>query len=123
MVVVSIISILASVAVPSYLNYSKNGEISTALTTLVNLSTRMEKHLLDYRTYEGDDGCAVSAPGSDNFSFSCNATPDTYTWTAASTDSKFKYTIDHSGNKQTEKVDGKSSSESCWVFKEDGACY
>ena len=53
MVVVAIIGILASIAVPSYQNYVRESRRSTAQAQLVELSTKLERFFSDNNTYVG----------------------------------------------------------------------
>lgn len=124
MVATGIVSILATVAIPSYINFTKNGEISKALTTLINLSTRMEKNYLDFRKYDDGTNCAVSSPTDPFYGFTCTTDGQNYTWTAESNDNNFKYTIDQDGVKTTEIFNGSSLSNiSCWMLSDSGSCY
>lgn len=123
MTTIGIIGILAVVAIPSYISFTKNGDVANALTTLVNLSTQMEKRYLDLRSYGTNNSCGVAAPPADKYSFSCSSDGQTYTWTATSSDSKYQYTINQNGDKTTKKFDGNNSNDSCWKINENGDCY
>ncbi len=123
MTTIGIIGILAVVAIPSYISFTKNGDAANALTTLVNLSTQMEKRYLDFRNYGTNNSCGVAAPPADEFTFTCSSDGQTYTWTATSSDSKYQYSIDQNGTKSTKKFDGSNSNESCWKINDNGDCY
>lgn len=122
MIATGIISILAGVAIPSYISYTRNGEASEALATLINLSTRMEQRFLDDRNFDTGDSCALASPSVDNYTFSCTSSGRDYTWTATSNDDQRQYNIDQAGNKTTTKYAGAESTRTCWVLN-NGGCF
>ena len=52
MIVVAIIAILASIAIPSYRDYVLRGQLVDATNALSSFQARMERHFQDNRTYE-----------------------------------------------------------------------
>ena len=77
MIVVAIIAILASVAMPAYTDYIRRGATQEAFTTLADLRIRLEQHYQDNRAYgptaattcrnEGNNALTISAAqGIDN---------------------------------------------------------
>jgi prepilin-type N-terminal cleavage/methylation domain-containing protein len=52
MIVVAIIAILASIAIPSYRDYILRGQLVDATNALSTFQARMERHFQDNRTYE-----------------------------------------------------------------------
>jgi len=120
MITTTIVSILAGVAIPSYINYTKRGEVADALSTLLNLTAQMEKNYLDERSYATDGKCAVADLSQHGFDFSCELTNE-YTWTAKN--DNYTYTIDQAGNKSTTKIPDSTSSFNCWKVIASGACY
>jgi len=53
MIVVVIIAILASVAIPSYVDYITRSKIQEATSTLLSQRVKMEQFFQDQRTYVG----------------------------------------------------------------------
>ena len=104
MVTVVIVSILASIAIPSYRDYVTRSRIPEATATMGDARVRMEQFFQDNRTYP-TGGCAVSpavpsatqisVPVGDSFDFTCAATATTYTVTATGKSSMagFLYTL------------------------------
>lgn len=127
MIVVAIIAILASVAMPLYTDYVIRSKTSEATSTLATLRVQMEQCFQDNRTYAP---CNCGGAGK-YFTFSCPATPTatTYTLQAAgtSTMSGFTYTVDQA-NVQTSTIAApapaswQATSASCWITKAGGQC-
>jgi type IV pilus assembly protein PilE len=51
MIVVAIIGILASIVIPSYIEYVKKGRRAAAQSHLMDIAQRQQQYLLDARTY------------------------------------------------------------------------
>lgn len=51
MIVVSIIAILAAIAIPSYQSYTRKGNRATAQTFMMAVATRQSQYILDARNY------------------------------------------------------------------------
>lgn len=127
MVVVAIIGILASIALPYYGDYVIRAKIPEATSALAAKRVQMEQYFLDNLTYVGGAACAVDAASSQYFTFSCPAaaTATAYTIQAAGTGSMagFTYTIDQNNAKATTAVPaGWTANAACWVTKKGGAC-
>ncbi len=129
--VVSIVAILAAIAVPQYGAYVQRSRLVDALTRLADARGRMEQYFLDRRAYVDDAGrCGVPPPaasGADAFALSCVATASTYTYTATGLAAKgmaaFAYTIDQSGQKATVAAPGGWTTHAdCWTIRQDGLC-
>jgi type IV pilus assembly protein PilE len=128
MIVVAIVGILASVALPSYSNYVRRGKIAEATTNLTGLRVSMEQYYQDNRTYQNAAGaCGVVMPTSPQyFTMTCVApTVDTYTITATGIGSmlNFAYTINTQNAKaSTITAAGWTGNTTCWATKQDGSC-
>lgn len=138
MVTVAIVAILASVALPSYRNYTIRGKIPDATANLSAKRVKMEQWFQDNRTY------AVTSPATNagdldqtsskyfDFSTKDDSNTDTrsasgYTLYARGKGSMagFKYTLDQAGTKTTTitGVNGwTGSSSTCWIIRQGGAC-
>ncbi len=132
MVVVAIIAILASVAMPAYNDYVTRGKIPDATSTLATKRVQMEQYFQDNRKYDGGPAaCNADTTTSNNFDFSCatgEPTATTYIIQAVGKNSMagFTYTIDQSNNRQTTSAptawQAGSMPTSCWITKKGGAC-
>ena len=76
MIVVAIIGILASIALPSYTEYVKRGKAAEAASLLSQLSTGLERYYSDQTppSYESGAGlCGVTLPpaGAKYFTYAC----------------------------------------------------
>lgn len=127
LVVVTIVGILAAIAVPSYTAYVVRGKIPDATSNLATKRVQMEQFFQDNRTYVGAPACSTDNTTSKYFTFSCSTAPTTVTYTlqAFGTGSMagFIYTLDQNNNKVTVAAPpGWTTSATCWVTKKDGTC-
>jgi len=137
MIVVAIIAILTSIAVPAYNGYVLRAKISEAASALAATRVKMEQYFQDQRNYSGGGGitppCQAGSvaplPTAKYFTFACtNLGATTYTVTAtgkAGTNmAGFAYTIDQAGTKtSTLPVSSGWIDQGCgWVLKRDGTC-
>lgn len=124
MIVVAIIGILASIAMPNYSNYVKKGKAAEATTNLANLRVKMEQFFQDNRTYVG--GLCEPASGKKYFTYTCSvaASATGYTLQAAGKSSEgmggFNFTIDQN-DARTSQYDG-GSTVNCWLTSKSGSC-
>lgn len=87
MITVVIISILAAVAYPSYMEYVRRGNRSAAQTFMMTIANRQEQFLLTNRTYTATisdlGGLAQPSETTGRYTFAVTLpTPTTYTITA-----------------------------------------
>ena len=127
MVVVAIIGILASIAIPSYTDYVQRGRAAEAPSTLADLKSRMEQCFQDKKDYTHATCAAICATpaGSENFTYSCTpaSTATTFTLAAAAVAGKnvdgFSFTINQDSAK-TSNFAGNTGN--CWLAKKTGGC-
>lgn len=130
MITVTVIAILAAVAVPQFSDYTKRGKIPEAVATLSDLRMQLERYYANNRTYAG---FVVAAPGARYFTYTCPVlTPSAYTCQAAGPGGApandvsmagFTYTIDQNNTKtSTITVSGWGNSTSCWIGKKGEVC-
>lgn len=126
MIVVVIIGILASVAIPSYQDYVVRSKIPEATAALSTTRVRLEQAFQDNRTY-ATFNCASSTK---YFDISCTAqTATTYSLQAVGKDSMtgFTYTVNES-NVQDSTIASPAPSAwrvttpGCWATKKGGQC-
>jgi type IV pilus assembly protein PilE len=132
MIVVVIIGILASIAVPMYGDSVTRSKIIEGATKLGDFRTRMEKFFMDNRTYLAGGACGVPnlpLAGDDNFQITCAAAagpPETYLVTATGQAAKgmagFTLTIDQANAKTSAGPGGKYTNGACWALRKDGSC-
>jgi type IV pilus assembly protein PilE len=125
MVVVTIVAVLASVALPSYSEHLLRARIADATTNLQSMRTAAERHYQNNRTYVGMPCTAVEA--TTLFSFSCGTpTATAYAITATGTLSMagFRYSIDQANQRTTVAVPmgWSGASATCWVIRKGGTC-
>lgn len=126
LVVVAIVAILASVAMPSYTAYIQRSKVPLGLDTLQSYFTRMEQRFQDSGTYRktvaGADVCAIDPPAAvQNYTVTCvitgGGTGYTATATGTSTLSGYTYTINSSGTRATTAHPKGVPAGNCWSIK------
>lgn len=130
LMVVALIGILASIAIPSYSNYVIRGKLVDASTQLASARIQLEQFFQDNRTYVGW-ACPAATK---YFTFNCDTparTATTYTLTAASIANQglgaagdYQYTINQSNAKATTRFAGTTltSNNACWIMKQGDTC-
>lgn len=133
MIVVAIIGILASIALPSYTDYIRRTRVAEAIAVLGEARTKAEQHFQDRRTYVGIcTGTSVLQPltATKGFSFRCNdpdPTLNTFQITATGTGNMagFTYTLangDVRSTTLTAATKWGGTGSACWVLRKDGTC-
>ena len=135
MIVVAIVAILASVAIPSYSDYIRRGKIQEGASALLAQRVKMEQFFQDNRQYT-NAGAIVSPcnnpPSLKYFTVSCpTLTVNQYTIQAAGTGdlTGLALTINE-GNQRASTVTaataianaGYTCNPSCWVTRRGGSC-
>lgn len=135
MIVVAIVGILSSIAIPAYTSYVLRGKLTEATSELSAIRVKLEQYYQDNRSYGSSAAaCGLAMPTSPDvryFTYSCNwgagGTDQFYTVTAtgvsAQGTSGFTYTVNQSNVKETTAaLAGWGTSTSCWVIKKGGGC-
>lgn len=132
LVVVAIIGILASIAVPMYGDHVTRAQLVEAHAGLSDFRVRMEQYYQDNRSYIGTalGTCGASAPANATyFTYTCQAAAQTYTATATGVSSgrtaNFVFTINESNTRQTTNTKSgwapATMPANCWVTRK-GSC-
>lgn len=122
MIVIAIIGIIASVAIPSYTDYVKKGMATEATAALASARIQMEQCFQDNRSYAP---CAAfcSPTGGQNFAFACAALPTATAYQIQATGSGkvagFSFTVNQD-NDMTSVYDGTAGN--CWLTSKTGSC-
>ncbi|SFN48932.1 type IV pilus assembly protein PilE [Formivibrio citricus] len=120
MIVVAILGILTSIALPAYRDYVISARVSEATSGLATMRVRMEQTFQDNRAF----ACPATVTTS-SFSIACALTATGYTLTADGTGpmAGFQYTVDEAGNMATPSAgSGWSTNNTCWVKTKGGGC-
>jgi type IV pilus assembly protein PilE len=133
MIVIAIIAILTSIAVPAYTGYILRGKFAEAASTLAATRVKMEQWYQDNRSYSAGTtaatgGCVYTPP--QYFTITCTLVGTTgYTIDAVGIASKgtggFTFRLDQDNNKTTVAVPSGWSvpgTNNCWVQKKGGQC-
>lgn len=132
MVVVLIVSILASIALPAYNQYILRGKLTEPMTELAGMRVKLEQYYQDNMTYVGACVAGTVAPlpsGTKYFTYACDpltATAFTVTATgiAGQGTGDFIFTIDQNNTKQTTDApaDWGVMPLNCWISKKGETC-
>jgi type IV pilus assembly protein PilE len=125
MIVVAIIGILASVALPSYRDYIRRGQTAEAASLLSDFRVKLEQYYLDNRAYSTNGTCGTGilnfAPSTAKyFSYACatSGTYQAYTLTATGASGASigtTYTLTETGTKSTTSFKGSAVTKGCWL--------
>ncbi|TDS73869.1 type IV pilin protein [Comamonas sp. JUb58] len=129
MIVVAIVAILAAIAIPSYQEYIKRGQIVDGLVPLADMGGKMEQFFQDNRTYEGacEPGTVAPKPGDTaRFDYSCPTRSKTaFTVMAKGKGGMggFIFTLNQQGQRATTGTPtGWTAGSNCWSVRKDGSC-
>lgn len=133
LIVIAIIGILSGIALPAYKDYTRQGHLSAAASTLSMLANQLESHYLETRRYSNDqDICDIPDSSDDYFNYTCTLQNDSdqqYLLSASST-SKLSasktiiLSLNEQGIKSTRILTGSNASEEfqCWILSSSGDC-
>jgi type IV pilus assembly protein PilE len=122
MITVTIIGILAGVALPSYQGYVQRSMLSDAFDALSAYQLRMDQAFHNNGNF-GMDACAVAIPAAtDNFAFECELSDGGQGYlvraTGAGRMSGFAFTVNDRGARVTEAFPHQAALPSnCWLTK------
>lgn len=126
MIVIVIIAILASIALPSYRDYLIRSRIPEATSTLSDMRVKLEQFYDNSHTYVGAPICNAELPTNKYFTFACgNVTATTYSVSGTGKSSMvgFTYTINQANARATTSTpSGWTTSTTCWVTNKGGVC-
>ncbi len=132
MITVAIIGILAAVALPSYKDYIRRGQVPEAFTYLSDYRVKLEQYFQDYKNYGTTNGGACAngsgapswssfVPGNAKyFTFSCVVTASGYTLTATGSSANavgHVYTVNEANAQKTTQFKGATVTKNCWLLK------
>jgi type IV pilus assembly protein PilE len=140
MIVVAIVAILASVAMPAYTDYIRRGNSQEAFSNMAALRIKLEQYYQDNKAYGPTAGTtcgsaaataltAAEAGGTATyFDYTCttSSSAQNYTITAVGKTGKntvgYDYSYNDAGTKGTTLFKGASASIACWAIKSLSDC-
>lgn len=130
MVVVIIVAILASVAMPMYSDYVIRGKLVEATAGLSDGRIKMEQYFQDNLTYAPKGALVPPCPlATQHFTFDCTTTAPTATTFSIVATGKdnlaaYSYTIDQANGKTstTPLTDPANVQVACWIMKRGDKC-
>lgn len=121
MVVVAVVAVLGTIALPAYGSYVLRARANAALFALLGYQLKMEQRYSDLMRYGQDEQCAVPLPQMEQFKFECSLDESgrRYTVTATGIDGArgYAYSINQSGQRKTLEHPNGVPSRSCWTLK------
>lgn len=135
MITVAIVAILAAVALPSYRDYIRRGQLPDGLAALSDFRVKMETYYQDHRNY-GTLACAdapgtgswaaFGAPAAARFTYACALDGNqkyivTVTGKSGQAAAGHTYTVDQDNSKTTTAFKGAalSPAKECWLIRGD----
>jgi type IV pilus assembly protein PilE len=117
MIIVAIVGILASIALPNYQNYVRKSRATEATSVLADMRVKMEQYFQDRRTYVGGPCAAPAGTNTTFFAYSCaggDGTATTYTLQATGSGqmAAYSYTVNQANAKTSTTYDGGGN---CWT--------
>ena len=133
LIVIAIIGILSGIALPAYKDYTQQGRLAAAASTLSTLANQLESHYLETRRYSNEqDLCNLMDSSDDYFNYTCtlqNNSDQQYLLSASSTNNlsaskTFVLGLNEQGVKNTRIVIGSNVTDEfpCWILSSSGAC-
>lgn len=121
LITVALLGIIASIALPNYSAYIRQGRVPGALDALNSYYTRMEQRFQDTGNY-GAGACGLAAPaGVKNFTVACaltgGGTGFTATATGNGTMAGYTYTINEQALRRTTAHPKGVPATNCWSMK------
>ena len=121
LIVVAIVAILASIALPSYTAYIQRSRVPAGLDALQSYFTRMEQRFQDAGSYANGAACALAVPTAQNYTISCTISGGGTGYTATALGSGplsgYTYTINSTGTRNTTAHPKGTPSGNCWSIK------
>ena len=130
MIVIAVVAICAAVALPSYGDYLRRGQLPEAFTFLSDYRVKMEQYYQDNRNYGTLTQCAAdpaasswnafTSTGSKYFSYACETTMAAQGFTVTATGAAGRavghvYTINQNGDRATIKFKAQTTAQPCWL--------
>lgn len=127
MAAIAVVSILASIALPSYIDYIRRSRLTDAFQTMSAFRTRMEQAFQDNGNYGvGGGPCAVATPATTvNFVYACalgaNGASFSMSATGIGLTIGYAYSVDDAGNQRTTAFPRATVPVACWLTR-PGIC-
>lgn len=135
MIVVAIVAILATVALPAYNDYIRRGQLQEAFVHLADYRVKMEQYFQDNKNYGATCGTGAAYANWNTFvptdakyfTFACATANTGQTFTVTATGNGglttgFDYTIDETGAKRTTSFKGSSVNTQGWCTRSSSGC-
>ena len=139
MIVVAIVAILATIALPAYNDYIRRGQLQEAFVHLADYRVKLEQYFQDNKNYGATAGTACGtgaayanwntfAPtGAKYFTFACATSNTGQSFVVTATGSGglttgYDYSIDETGAKRTTAFKGASVTANGWCTRSPTDC-
>lgn len=130
MVVVAIVAILASIAVPTYRDYVTRSRLAEPTSTIAAQRVRMEQFYQDMRTYTGACQAGTVAPkpvDTNMWRYTCNIGADGQSYSVQADGiagmAGWQFLVDQNNNRTTPlSPTGWGAPKNCWIRAKGGQC-
>lgn len=119
MIVVAVMGILASIALPSYNEYVQRAHRSEGAAALTEYNSKMAHYYLDNNNYGAVGDCPLALPSTRYMTITCAvATSQSYTATATGIGdiATTTFTINQADVKATTAFPGRAAAAACWLI-------
>ena len=123
-----IVGILAAIALPSYSEYVRRGQIQDGTTVLSDAAVRLEQHFQDAKSYADVGAFTFTCPAATQyFTYTCDprtATAFVITATGITTNNLngFIYTIDQNAARTSTTPWSGGALATCWILRKGDTC-
>ncbi|MCB5185939.1 prepilin-type N-terminal cleavage/methylation domain-containing protein [Methylobacillus gramineus] len=128
MIVVAIIAILASIAVPAYSRYVARAKVAEAISQLSDVRNRMERSYQDRRIYDCAQVAMPASPAVRYFTYACSNPNGNQTFLITASGvategmSGYGFTINQDNARRTTEFPEATVPANCWITKHGGTC-
>lgn len=126
MITVTIVAILAAVAIPSYTDYVQRARLADAFDALASHRVQMEQAYLDNGNYGINNACSVATQNVGAFNVACALSNggQSFVTTATSNGNNgmtgYVFTINETGARQTTAFPDATVPTACWLTRKGG---
>ncbi len=136
MIVVTIIAIMAAIAIPQYTDYVRRGKLPEGTSALLGMRVRMEQFFQDNRSYNpaavAAPACPIKVQSTQYFTITCpTLTATTYTLQAQGVGdlAGVAFTLDQDNARASTITSGSvladagyEANAKCWITRKKGVC-
>lgn len=119
MVVVAVIAILVTIALPNYADYTRRARIAEVTAELADTAIKLDQYFLDNRTFVSFSSCPANTV---TFTYACNTFASSFGLVATGVGqmTSFNYQLNEQNVRSSATPWGNNAA--CWVRAKGGKC-